>query len=77
MRIIPLQNHPIYSAGRKFAHYRWGVIPKSGKATEIEVCELKEESKNGISAPKASMLLVEKSDCKQPTKSPYPQKKFH
>jgi hypothetical protein len=72
-----LQNHPIYSEGRKFAVYRWGITSQSVKAMEMEACEAKEASQNGVSALKVSILSVEKNDCNQPTKLSCQQKKFH
>jgi hypothetical protein len=72
-----LQTHPIYSEGRKFAVYRWGITSKSFNAMEMEACKTKEASQSGVSAPKVSILSVEKNDCNQPTKLSCQQKKFH
>ena len=76
-RIIPLHNHPIYSAGRRFAVYRWGIPENSDRAMENGVCEIKESSQDGKLALKVSTFLVEKSDCSQLTKPSCQQKKFH
>jgi len=75
-RIISLNDHPIYSDGRRFAVYRWGISSKLDILKENGVCKVKGKSQNGRLVPKVSISLDEKNDCNQHMKLSYQLKEL-
>ncbi len=72
-RNILLDEHPIYSNGRKFAVYRWGVKLEPSIEKGSEKCLNDPESQqNGKLPSRASTVLEEKKDLKQPLKRQFP-----
>jgi hypothetical protein len=71
-----LNDHPIYSDGRRFAVYRWGISSKLDILKENGVCKVKGKSQNGRLVPKVSISLDENNDCNQHMKLSYQLKEL-
>ena len=72
-RIISLCNHSIYRDGRRFAVYRWGVIPQQGK--DQGICPEKTKKSRGKLRQKVSTVSKERSESGLLTKKSYQSKK--